>query len=165
MHSVLTRGAGLALLALASFAVEARCQSTSPELAAVNTVLDWRLNWLGDATPFNACAVYEAAGRPANFPAGIQPGLVRGLDRTSDPCAGRVPAQPGALRREVVVDSIVVNGQSATVYVTVSKGEMSYHECYSLVNPSPQLWGLAEVRSSGALREYPARPPTSSDSQ
>jgi hypothetical protein len=147
------------LLALAAFAVEARAQSASPELAAVNTVLDWRLNWSGDVTPFNACAIYEAAGRPENFPVGIQPGLIRGLDRTSEPCSGRDPAQSGAWRREVLVDSIVVNGASATVYVTVSKGEMSYHECYLLVNPSPRVWGLAEVRSWGALREYPARPP------
>lgn len=160
MHTVLTRGARLTLLALVVLAGEARCQSAaSPELAAVNTVLDWRLNWLGDNTSFNACTIYEAVGRPANFPAGVLPGLIRGLDRTSAPCEGRAQAA-GASQREVTVDSVTLRGDSATVFVTVRKGEIRYYEAYMLVHPSPQRWALQEVRSWGALREYPVRPTT-----
>ena len=160
MHTVLTRGARLTLLALTALAAEARCQSAAaPELTAVNAVMDWRLNWIGDNTPFNACTVYEAARRPANFPAGVLPGLIRGLDRTSAPCEGRAQAA-GALQQEVAIDSVTLRGDLATVFVTVRKGEIRYHEVYSLVHPSPQRWSVQEVRSWGALREYPVRSAT-----
>src|SRR5688500_1183399 len=56
MHRVLTRGAWLALVGLATMTVDAAAQAATPKLAAVNTVLDFRLNWVGDATPFNACS-------------------------------------------------------------------------------------------------------------
>ena len=162
MHQILTRGAGLAFLGIVMSAVDAACQSVSGELAAVNTVLDFRLNWVGDATKFNACSVYNATGRPADFPARILPPLARGLDHTSVPCEGRAPGVPGAWTPEVLVDSIAVHGESATVLLTIRKGEISYREEYSLVNPSASRWGMNEVRTFGALREYPARPPAPS---
>jgi hypothetical protein len=159
MPSVLTRTVGLSLLGLAALATDARGQSGSREIAAVNTVLDFRLNWVGDATPFNACSVYTLTGRPADFPAGILTPLARGLDRTGPPCERRAPNVAGAWTPEVLVDSISVHDTTATVYLTVRKGEISYFEVYSLVNPSATRWGLNEVRTWGAVREYPSRPP------
>jgi hypothetical protein len=159
MHSILTRCAQLAVLGLVTVATDANCQSANREIAAVNTVLDFRLNWMGDATPFNACSVFTALGAPVDFPAGIQSPLVRGLDRTTAPCEGRAPGVPGAWAPQVLVDSIAVRSETATVYVTVRKGELSYYEEYSMVNPGPTRWGMREVRTWGALREYPARPP------
>lgn len=161
MHQILTRGARLALLGLVTIAADAGCQHVSREIAAVNTVVDFRLNWVGDETPFNACSVYTATGRPVDFPAGVLPPLARGLDRTTAPCDGRIPGIPGAWIPEVLVDSIAVRGETATVYLTVRKGEISYHEVYSLVNPSARRWGMNEVRTWGATREYPVRPPAS----
>lgn len=162
MHQVLTRGALLALFCLATDAADAGCQTpVSREIAAVNTVLDFRLNWVGDTTPFNACSVYMAAGNPADFPAGILPPLARGLDRAGAPCEGRISGTPGAWTPEVLVDSIAVRGETATVYVTVRKGEISYYEEYSLVNPMANRWGMNQVRTYGAMREYPVRPPAS----
>lgn len=158
MHPVLTRGVRMALLGAATMTAEGSCQAPSPEVAAINAVMDWRLNWMGDPTPFNACTVYMAAGEWKDFPSGIRPGLIRGLDRTSAPCDGRTPERAGAWRPAVAVDSVVVQGERATVYVTVRKGELSYHETYSLVNPSPSGWGVSEVRTWGGLREYPVRP-------
>lgn len=158
MHQILTRGARLALLGLATMAADASSQTANRKTAAVNTVLDFRLNWMGDATPFNACSVYTATGSPEDFPAGILPPLARGLDRSSAQCEGRAPGTPGAWTPEVVVDSIAIHGETAAVYLTVRKGELSYHEEYSLVNPSATRWGMQEVRTYGAFREYPARP-------
>jgi hypothetical protein len=165
MHQILTRGARLALFGLATITADAACQSVHPELAAVNTVLDFRLNWIGDATPLNACSVYTATGRPADFPAGILPPLARGLDRIEAPCDGRAPGVPGAWTPEVLVDSIAVHGETATVFLTIHKGELTYREEYSLVNPSANRWGMKEVRTWGAVREYPSRPRTPASSE
>lgn len=160
MHSLLTRGGRLALASLVVLTSEVGCQSTPAQTAAVNTVMDFRLNWVGDSTPFNACSAYQAVGRPADFPAGILPGLRRGLDRPGNaPCEGRTPGTPGAWRPEVVVDSVSVRGETAIVYVTVRKDEISYREDYSLVNPSSGRWGMNEVRTWGAVREYPCAQP------
>ena len=157
MHQVLRRGVLPALLGLAASVADANCQSR--EIAAVNTVLDFRLNWVGDATPFNACSVYKATGSRADFPAGILPPLARGLDRSSAPCDDRIPpGTPGTSTAEVLVDSITVCGETATVHLTVRKGELTYHEEYSLVNPTTTRWGMNEVRTFGAVREYPVRP-------
>lgn len=162
MHQTLTRGALMAVLGLGTAAAGAAGQSAGHEMAAVNAVLDFRLNWMRDATPFNACSVYVATGRPANFPAGILPPLARGLDRPSAACEGRAPATPGAWTPQVLVDSIALRGETAAVFLTVRRGEISYHEEYSLVNPTATRWGVHEIRTYGALREYPARPPASS---
>jgi hypothetical protein len=143
-------------------AADAACQSGSPEVAAVNTVLDFRLNWVGDDTPFNACSVHKATGKAASFPDGLLPPLIRGLDRTADPCGSRTGGVPGAWSSQVLVDSIAVRGETATVYLTVRKGEMTYREEYALVNPSANRWGMREVRTYGAVREYRSRPPAAS---
>jgi hypothetical protein len=158
MHQVLKRGVRLVIVSLVTITMDAACQTVTRETAAVNTVLDFRLNWMGDATPFNACSVYAATGRRTDFPAGILPPLVRGLDRTTAPCEGRNPGIPGAWTPEILVDSVAVHGETAKVYVTVRKGEISYFEEYSLVNPSATRWGMNEVRTWGAMREYPVRP-------
>jgi hypothetical protein len=60
----------------------------------------------------------------------------------------------------VAVDSVVTAGDSADVFVTVRKGEISYLERYSLVAAGPGgQWSAREVRIRGAMREYPVRAP------
>lgn len=159
MPAVLTRRTRLALVGLAAVvAAEAAAQSSETRIAAANEVIGFRVNWMGDATPFDACSIYQAAERPAGFPEGISPPLRRALDRTENPCETRSPGVPGAWTPHVSVDSMVISGDTAAVFVTVRKGEISYYEDYSLVSTLPGQWSTCEVRVRGAMREYPVRP-------
>lgn len=159
MHRVLTRSVTLALAGVTAFAAVLAGQTGNVKLAAVNEVVAFRVNWMTDSTPFNACSIYEAADRPADFPAGISEPLRQVLDCGAAPCESRSGGVPGAWNPEVVVDSVVVRGEAAAVFVTVRKGEISYFEQYSLVSGAGGRWSTQEVRIWGAMREYPARPP------
>ena len=161
MHQVLTRRARLALVGLAALiASDAAAQARGTKIAAANEVIAFRVNWMGDSTPFNACSVYRAAERPVNFPEGISLPLRSALDQTATPCEGRRSSGvPGAWTPEVTVDSVTLAGDTAAVvFVTVRKGEISYFEEYSLRSARPGHWSVPEVRIWGALREYPIRP-------
>jgi hypothetical protein len=162
MHQVSTTFcAWVTVFALGAVLVpEASAQGSESKLAAANAVIGFRVNWMGDATPFNSCSVFQAAERPADFPEGISPPLRRVLDRSESPCENRAPQIPGRWTPEVAVDSVVVSGDTATVFATVRKGEMSYFEEYSVVRGQPGQWSTREVRIWGALREYPIRPST-----
>lgn len=123
--------AGLLMVGLA--AVPAGAQEPK-NMAIVNAVLDHRANWIGDSTRVDACSVYEALGRPDDFPAGIRPDLLRLLDRTRDPCADDTTRI--AVRRPqrfVRLDTLQAGG-GATPYValTIEKGPYSYRERYTL---------------------------------
>jgi hypothetical protein len=159
MHQVLTRRTRIALAGLAVLvASEAAGQNSAARMAAVNGVIGFRVNWMGDAMPFDACSIYQVAERPADFPEGISPPLRRALDRTERPCENRAPGIPGAWTPAVTVDSMAISGDTAAVFATVRKGEISYHEEYTLVRGLPGRWSTREVRIWGALREYPIRP-------
>lgn len=137
------------------------CQAVNPKIEAVNTVLDFRLNWVGDPTKFSACSVFDAVGRPADFPRGVLPPLLRGFDSTTPNCTARHPEASSASRPRVAVDSVTLQDNSATAYVTVHKGEQVYREDYYLINRTPGVrWGLREVRVWGATRVYPSHPPS-----
>jgi hypothetical protein len=129
-------------------------------LAVVNAVLAHRAHWVGDRTPVDACSVYEALGRPASFPAGIDSALVSLLDRTIQPCTA--DSTRAAVRwppRFVRVDTLQVSGSAAPrVVLTIVKGEYRYREQYTL-----RTWqsagsvqaGVREVRTYGLLQALP----------
>jgi hypothetical protein len=159
MYQVLTRGARLAYVGMFLVAAESAAQDCGTKIGAANAAMSFRVNWMGDSTLFNACSVYQAADRPANFPEGISPPLQRVLDRGgAPPCEGRSPGVPGAWTPQVVVDSVVIAGDSAAVFATVRKGEISYFEQYMLVAGENGRWSAREVRIWGAMREYPVPP-------
>ena len=160
--------AGRALLGLVLLAAmrgtPARAQQTK-EAALVNAVLDYRAHWVGDSTVVDACSVYSALGRPANFPAGIDTSLIRLLDRVREPCANDSARAVFRWPRYFVsVDSISIGGASggARVSVRVVKHEYSYRERYTL-----RAWpngaggrgvSVAEVRTWGFTQSLPVRP-------
>ncbi|HEU0013865.1 MAG TPA: hypothetical protein VFQ45_09280 [Longimicrobium sp.] len=147
----------LAVLALLT-AAPAAAQERPPtrEEAAVNAVISHRVQWLRDDTPFHACRVFEALGRPADFPAGILPAHRRLLTRTQDPCA---PPAPGAPPADVVLlDTLLVQDSTARVSLTVRAGERVHREQYRLVNPGRGSWGLESVLSWGHLRVHGVPP-------
>ena len=156
--------AGLLMLGLA--AVPAGAQQ-SKNVAIVNAVLGHRAHWIGDSTRVDACSVYEALGRPLDFPAGINPDLVPLLDRTRDPCAGdstRVAVRrPG---RFVRFSRVQANGNAAPyVELQITKSPYSYQERYTLhtwESGGSILVRVDEVRTYFLLQEqethvYPQR--------
>ena len=151
--------ASVLLLALAMGSTPARAQQTK-EAALVNAVLDHRAHWLGDSTRFDACSVYNALGRPANFPAGLDTSLVRLLDRVREPCANdsaRVVVRWP--RRFVSVESVSSGGPR--VILRVVKGEYSWRETYTLrtwPNAARRGVSVAEVRTWGLLQSHPVPP-------
>lgn len=158
MHQALTTYGRLALFGLAAVLTFDAAEIGETRMAVANEVIGFRVNWMGDATPFDACSIYQAAGRPAEFPEGISPPLRRALDRTERPCEGRSPETPGAWTPRVAVESMIISRDTAAVFVTVRKGEISYYEEYSLSSGRPGQWSTRGVRIWGALREYPIRP-------
>lgn len=159
MHQVLTRGVRLASFGLLVMAADAAAQEGRTKITAANEAIAFRVNWMGDATPFNACSIYRATGQPATFPEGISPPLRRALDQSGgSPCANDPsPGVPGAWTPRVSVDSVVIARDTASVFATVRKGEVSYSERYTLVASAGGGWSAREVRIWGAMREYPAR--------
>lgn len=133
--------------------------SGNPQLIrAASSIMDYRLNWLEDSTQFSACAIYEATGRSASFPEGLAPGVLRGLDRVTEPCAEAEHTPPHQNQRFIRVDSITIRGDTAYGFVTVQKGEQRFREEYTMARVLPDRWGLAEVRATSFYREYPERP-------
>jgi hypothetical protein len=128
---------------------------------AIQTVLDFRANWVGDSTAVDACSVYKVLGSPPDFPSRLQPSVRSLLDRTSGVCAeGGVSAQQPL--NYVRVDSIAFDGDSAAlVYVEVRKqNEQRYFETYNLggLDRDLPLGWVREVRTWGVGRLYPVRP-------
>lgn len=167
MHQVLRRASWAAflasLLALSPVSADAQQQRLSLALVALNTVMDFRVHWVGDSTRVDACSAYRALGNADDFAAGFLPSVLPLLDRTSEPCA-EDPSRVSNQRplTYVRVDSVVVNGDStARVHLTVRKQtEQRYFETYEVggLNRGPPLGWVREVRVWGVTRDYLVRP-------
>lgn len=167
MHRLLRRAGRRAccvlVVALTPLSAGAQ-QRPGPVVVALNTVVDFRANWVGDSTRLDACSVERALGSAVDFhAAGMLPEAQALLDRVSDPCAEDSSRAP--VRRpmnSVRVDSIVVSGDSvARVHVTVRKqSEQRYFETYDVggLNRGAPVGWIREVRVWGIMREYPVRP-------
>jgi hypothetical protein len=163
VHQVLRRAAALSALALGLAATLVAAQrATPPRAAAINTVLQYRWDWLGDSTRADACSVFTALGRPAAFPAGINPELVHLLDRPHDPCAADAArAAARSAHRVVVVDSLVVMDSVVRVMLTVERGENIHRERYLIHAFATGGW-VKEMTTWGVERVHWARPRRSS---
>ncbi|HEX8450472.1 MAG TPA: hypothetical protein VF647_00175 [Longimicrobium sp.] len=148
-------------LATAFSAADPMAQLTAEarRVGAVNAVVDYRVVWMQDTTAFDACTVFVAMGRPANFSAVLAPQARRVVASVAgDPCsegkalAGQHPS------RIVRVDSVALGDTVGIVVLTVRKGENRVLETYRLRPRSSGLeWGVRDVTLWGALRVY-ARP-------
>ncbi|HET7229807.1 MAG TPA: hypothetical protein VFJ16_07390 [Longimicrobium sp.] len=130
----------------------------TPQVAAINAVIGYRLYWISDSTAFDACSVYRAAGSQQRVVDGLAPGIRDWFMASAKPCGDAAAGDP---RREsrVLVDSLAVSGAVASVYLTVRRGERTHREEYRLMNPTPGLtWAVDRVVLSGAVRNYYVRP-------
>jgi hypothetical protein len=111
----------------------------------------WRLNWVRDTTAFDACSLYDAAGRPATFPAGIAPRfehLIQGSASGCGSAAGQVRPTPSANLLLVVIDSMRLGEAQGRVWATIHRGDAVHREDYVLARR--RRWGVTEMRMWGA---------------
>lgn len=148
---------------LFSTAVAGQRATDPPRIAAVNTVIDYRVVWMEDTTRFDACMVYEAMGRPENLLAVLTRSARRVVTPGTEPCSGAPRPAPQTPTRIVRVDSVALGDTLGRVFVTVWKGEKRVFETYHL-NPisGGSQWGVRNVIQWGALRVYARRPRTGS---
>ncbi|HEX6749269.1 MAG TPA: hypothetical protein VF092_18370 [Longimicrobium sp.] len=130
------------------------------EIAYLNAVMQFRAFVVRDTTRFDACSVYNAVGRPADFPAGFDRSVLPLLDRTVNPCGAdstRVAVRwpPRFVRVERVVVAPEANGPH--VVLAVRKYEYSYREAFR-VNPVGTRANVSEVRTYGILQSLPIPP-------
>jgi hypothetical protein len=132
----------------------------TPTVAALNAVIDYRVNWIRDSTTFDACSVYRTIGSPEQVSAGLLAAFRSRLSTPTSPCGSRETLDP---RREmrVLVDSVNAFGSTGRVVVTVRQGEQTHREEYWLVNPTPgETWAVDRVVLYGAIRTYYRAPAT-----
>ncbi|HEX8391578.1 MAG TPA: hypothetical protein VF665_04395 [Longimicrobium sp.] len=115
-----------------------------------------RVGQMGDVLPWDACSIYEKAGRPSGMADSLRHAR-QWLDRpVNDPCAQEpAPSRPGR-NRIVRVDSVLLADSVAYVHLTIVRGEWSYREQHTL----PALrgrrgWGWREARVFAGLQGYP----------
>jgi hypothetical protein len=149
--------AAVALLAAGGRGERDPRRQEASAVSAVDAVIGYRRGFMGDTLRIDACSLFEAVGRPADFPAGISPGNLPALDRgDARPCKGS--RAPGLrLPYRVYVDSLTVSDSVARVYLTVARGEASYRETFTL----PRVrdgWGVREARIWGGMRIVPPPP-------
>ncbi|HEU4562778.1 MAG TPA: hypothetical protein VFS20_33420 [Longimicrobium sp.] len=138
-------------------------QSAAPTAAAaLNRVISYRHAWMGDSTRVDACGAFESLGRPSTFPAGLTDPQRRFFSTSVGDCMpGRLSPAAQAAGRFVHVDSISTTHLTATVILTVRRGEYTHRETYSLVGRS-ESEGLrvSDVRFWGATQSTsPPRQP------
>lgn len=138
----------------------ASAQSTADaaKIAAVNTVIDYRVVWMEDPTPFDACSVFEGMGMPMNFSSVLTRQARQVVAVETEPCRSALGGAVQRPSRFVRIDSVALRDTVGSVVVTVRKGEKRIIETYALRRFSDGSgWGVRAVTLTGALRVY-ARP-------
>jgi len=114
-------------------------------MAILTGVSRFRQVWLGDSAKLAACNVFDALGAE-RVSATMPPNLRRALTDTTENCAVATAPWVG-----IVVDSVIVTNDSASVHTTTWRGEYRYSERYSLVrspfaprNGTP-IWNVVRV--------------------
>jgi hypothetical protein len=141
----------LTLTALAAAAPPAARTQADGAMGALEAVMVWRVNWVRDTTAFDACSLYDAAGRPATFPAGIAPRFEHLVEGSASGCgsaAGQVRPTPSANLLLVVIDSMRLGETQGRVWATIHRGDAVHREDYTLARR--RQWGVTEMRMWGA---------------
>jgi hypothetical protein len=143
-----------------------QAQGGSPTLATsvIGAVMEYRLEWIGDSTKFDACRAFRVAGEPADFPAGIRTPVQRLLDERANPCRqhGVSLGTDAYNQRIVLVDSLIQRDSMTYVFLTVRRGEKTHRENYTMrVAPERRFAGVKSVTFWGSIRVY--QPPQQSN--
>jgi hypothetical protein len=169
MHQV-KRLAAAALVALAlSACAGLNAQSNrhgSRQVAAIDEMIAFRLNWINDSTTIDACSVYRVAGPPEQVASGLSPAFRQWFLSSAKPCEG-APEVDKRYEKRVLVDSLALSDSTGQLYVTVRRGEETHREEYHLVRPTRRStsWAVDRVVISHMTRSYwvpPGRIPAAS---
>ncbi|HET7460697.1 MAG TPA: hypothetical protein VFJ82_05600 [Longimicrobium sp.] len=152
MYQVVGAAALAAAILLAPSGARSQDRAVTRRVAALNAVIDYRLNWMNDSTTFDACSVYRTVGPPQQVAAGLLLAFRGWFTATAQPCAS-TPVDRNRERR-VLVDSLTVTDSTARVYVTVRRGEQTHNEAYDLFRPGSDTWAVRQVVLSRAIRNY-----------
>lgn len=139
------------------FPAQAQAGSATRATTVIGAVMEYRLNWIGDSTTFDACRAFRVAGEPADFPAGIRATVRRLLDERGDPCRrhGAARGADASKQRIVLVDSLVQRDSMAYVFLTVRRGEKTHRENYIMrVAPERGFAGVKSVTLWGNIQVY-----------
>lgn len=146
----------LAALGLGTAASRARVDPAA--IDAVNEVMGFRRDVMGDTLRFDACSVFKATGRPAGFPSGLRPGIRPMLDH-DDPRPCEIPASRPRFLYRVFVDSLSLGDTVGFVHLTVVRGESVHLETHTLQRGRGG-WGDREARIYAPLQFLPPRDPS-----
>jgi hypothetical protein len=158
MHQVV-RAASLAIVALAlSACVALNAQSTRHDwrqVAAIDEMIGFRLNWINDSTTIDTCSVYRVAGAPEQVASGLSAAFRGWFLASAKPCDTGQEIDRRYEKR-VLVDSLAVSDSTGQIYVTVRRGEQTHTEEYHLVRPTPRStdWAVRRVVFSHMSRSY-----------
>jgi len=151
---VIRMAAVLAALGFGSWTESPRQENLAT--AAVDAVIGFRRTVMADTLRFDACSVFTATGRLADFPAGIGPANLPVLDRQGPrPCD--TAEMPARFVHRVYVDSLALSDSVGFVYLTIRRGESMHRETFTL----PYVrggWGVREARIWGAFQFIPPPP-------
>lgn len=161
-------GAAVLALGAAGFTQPLAGQEPAPgpgdeRLAVMNAVLQFRLTWLEDTTPVDVCSVYEHSGRPAGFPAELQPelrnalGLLSGVEAVTAPPVCPAPIGAAPRERRIQFEHVTVGDTLAAVRMLVRKGEQVHREDYVVKMGIVGGWRAVEMRLWGPTYYYSPR--------
>lgn len=160
-HELVIRTAGILALLVGAGLSDAQTRRENAAIRAADAVIGFRRTVMADTLKFDACSVFSATGRPADFPAGIGPANLPALDRRGpNPCG--TPELPARLPYRVYVDSLALTDSVGHVYLTVRRGELVHRETF-LLPRIPGGWGVREARIWGAIQVVP--PPPGADTR
>lgn len=152
MHPIAGAVMLAAVLLVAPARAGAQGHAVPRPVAALNAVIDYRLNWMNDSTTFDACSVYRTVAPPEQVASGLLVAFRGWFTRSAQPCS---PAPVDRNReRRVLLDSLTVADSTARVYLTVRRGEQTHNETYALFRPGSDTWAVREVVLSRAIRNY-----------
>jgi len=115
---------------------DAQTSLASDPVAVLNAVMRYRMFWLGDSTKFDTCAAFEAVGKPAGFPKGIDKFFLSLLDADVSECSRPARERARVSGARVVVDVVAAMPAIGELRLSVRRGEYGHTEKYSLVrNP------------------------------
>jgi hypothetical protein len=148
------------LVALTMLLGATNASAQRKEIALLNAVMKYRAFIVHDSTPFDACSVYNAVGRPTDFPAGFDRTVLPLLDRVENPCgadSARVAVRWPPLFVRVESVTAAPSGGQPSVVLAVRKYEYTYREGFR-VRAVGATTEVVEVRTYGILQSLPVPP-------
>lgn len=142
----------MTLLLLSGRSVVAQDAGVSNAVGILNAAIGFRGAVLRDSTLLETCSAFAVLGRPADFPAKLNPYVVQLLNRETNTCD-----QPAANRTNmwcslVRLQKLAIADSTATLELTVSRSDFTHREVYTVIQSPGSRWGVRSVTLSGFMQ-------------